>query len=105
MNIVQLKKGSGKSMISILYSIKKNYPIIVPDDSGMLLISELFLKMKNQLKLFKEGDLPPKVYSWREVNKHPDLIKNYEGIIIDNLDILLSEILGINSDNILITTR
>lgn len=97
MNIIQLVKGSGKSFIAVLSALKKNYPIITSDQrlkSNLLDLAKRFPKGDNLIVLTLD--------EWKT---DPKILNQYEGVIIDDLDLILSNLLGKDPDNIIVTSR
>jgi hypothetical protein len=45
------------------------------------------------------------IYTFSDVIRDKELLKDSIGVIIDDLDIILQDLLGIPSPNIIITTR
>lgn len=107
MNVIQLQQGAGKTMMSALHYMNKGYPIIVPNDKRKDAIIELIKTLRAHNCVLQKPKLDKwiKIYTVDDLIANPDLVKNEEGVIIDDLDMILSQLLGVRSENILVTTN
>lgn len=106
MNIVQLTEGAGKTISAVLQSIKNDYPIIVPNEIKKAAVLELYESLKTakyiSLPAFKKL---PQIYTMSEVLQNKDLLKGAKGVVIDDFDVIVQEILGVPASCITVTTK
>jgi hypothetical protein len=106
MNVVQLSMSAGKTLTAVLQSVRYGYNIIVPSEDYKLEILKLCESLRDSHSIgFPPLSEVPMIYTFSDVIRDKELLKDSIGVIIDDLDIILQDLLGIPSSNIIITTR